>query len=61
MARPTDERKDTTLQMRVSQDFLRSIDEWRRHQQDLPSRAEAIRRLVEMGLEAGERKPKPKR
>ena len=26
------------------------IDEWRRRQPDLPSRSEAIRRLVELGL-----------
>jgi hypothetical protein len=29
-----------------------AIDEWRRKQQDLPSRSEAIRRLVELGLKA---------
>jgi hypothetical protein len=29
---------------------LKSIDEWRRNQADLPNRAEAIRRLVELGL-----------
>jgi hypothetical protein len=27
-----------------------AIDEWRRKQPDLPSRSEAIRRLVELGL-----------
>jgi hypothetical protein len=35
--------------MRVSEEFLRLVDEWRRRQKDLPSRAEAIRRLVELG------------
>jgi hypothetical protein len=29
---------------------LALIDDWRRKQPDLPSRAEAIRRLVELGL-----------
>jgi len=29
---------------------LATIDDWRRQQPDLPSRAEAIRRLVELGL-----------
>jgi hypothetical protein len=29
-----------------------AIDEWRRKQADLPSRSEAIRRLVELGLKA---------
>jgi len=34
--------------MRVSEEFLRMVDDWRRRQKDLPSRAEAIRRLVEL-------------
>jgi hypothetical protein len=34
--------------MRVSEQFLRTVDDWRRCQTDLPSRAEAIRRLVEL-------------
>lgn len=29
-----------------------TIDEWRRSQEDLPNRSEAIRRLVELGLKA---------
>ena len=28
---------------------MKRIDDWRRKQDDLPSRAEAIRRLVELG------------
>jgi hypothetical protein len=31
-------------------ELLSGIDDWRRKQPDLPSRAEAIRRLVELGL-----------
>lgn len=38
--------------MRVSEDFLRLLDDWRRKQADLPSRAEAVRRLVERGIAA---------
>jgi hypothetical protein len=43
---------------------IAKIDHWRRHQPDMPNLSEAIRRLVEIGLEAGERgdkksKPKP--
>jgi transcriptional regulator with XRE-family HTH domain len=38
--------------MRFSEAFLKSIDDWRRKQSDLPSRAAAIRRLVELGLKA---------
>lgn len=45
-------KNDTPFQMRTSEDWLRKIDDWRRKQPDLPSRAEAIRRLVEKGLAA---------
>ena len=41
-----------TFQMRVRKSFLDKIDAWRRQQDDLPPRAEAIRRLVEKGLAA---------
>jgi hypothetical protein len=36
--------------MRASDEFLRSIDRWRQKQKDQPSRAEAIRQLVERAL-----------
>jgi len=36
--------------MRVSADFLKRLDHWRRTQEDQPSRAEAIRRLVDVAL-----------
>lgn len=42
--------KTKPFQMRVSPEWLAMIDAWRREQPDLPSRAEAIRRLVEKGL-----------
>jgi hypothetical protein len=42
--------KNHPFQMRVSPDWLATIDDWRRKQPDLPSRAEAIRRLVDKGL-----------
>lgn len=38
--------------MRWQESILEQIDDWRRHQSDLPSRTEAIRRLVELGLKA---------
>jgi len=41
---------DKVFQMRASEEWLRKIDDWRRQQSDIPSRAEAIRRLVEAGL-----------
>jgi rRNA maturation endonuclease Nob1 len=32
--------------------WLKKIDEWRRREEDLPNLSEAIRRLVDAGLEA---------
>ena len=46
--RPVGRAQDRPFQMRVSEAFLRTVDEWRRGQIDLPSRAEAIRRMVEL-------------
>ncbi len=43
---------DKQFQMRVSEDFLRTVDNWRRQQPDLPPRAEAIRQLIHTGLAA---------
>jgi len=40
------------FQMRTSPTWLSQLDEWRRKQPDLPSRAEAVRRLVQRGLDA---------
>jgi hypothetical protein len=42
------------LHMRVSDQFIHDVDNWRRRQADIPSRAEAIRRLVARGLRAEE-------
>jgi hypothetical protein len=44
--------KTERFEMRVPALFLKTIDDWRRKQPELPSRAEAIRRLVELGLMA---------
>jgi fructoselysine-6-P-deglycase FrlB-like protein len=41
--------KPSALEMRLGASFLKTVDEWRRKQKGLPSRAEAIRRLVERG------------
>lgn len=46
--RPTKRAQDRPFQMRVSEEFFRTVDDWRRAQIDLPSRAEAIRRMVEL-------------
>lgn len=37
---------DELVQVRCNESFLAALDNWRRSQDDLPSRAEAIRRLV---------------
>lgn len=48
------------LQIRVSDDFCREVDEWRRAQPDIPTRSEAVRRLVELGLKAAPKPPNPR-
>jgi len=50
--RPPKGPQDRPFQMRVSEAFLRSLDDWRRQQADLPSRTEAVRRLVQAGLKS---------
>jgi hypothetical protein len=57
MARSPGRSKDHAFQMRVSDDLLRTIDAWRRRQDDKPSRAEAIRRLVGKALRSTTRRP----
>jgi len=42
----------TLIGIRWHQPVLTKIEEWRRWQPDLPSRGDAIRRLVELGLKA---------
>ena len=38
--------------VRVQAEMAKELDDWRRKQDDLPGRPEAIRRLVEIGLKA---------
>jgi hypothetical protein len=54
---------DESFNMRMPSDTLRRIDEWRRRSPDLPTRAEAARRLIEIGLRAprAEDPPRPRR
>lgn len=40
------------INVRMAVEALKHIDEWRRKQDDLPGRPEAIRRLVDLGLKA---------
>jgi hypothetical protein len=41
--------------VRVQPNMAKLLDDWRRKQEDLPGRPEAIRRLVELGLSNGKR------
>jgi hypothetical protein len=43
-------KKSERFEMRFEVDMIDRIDDWRRQQPDLPSRAGAIRRLIEVGL-----------
>jgi metal-responsive CopG/Arc/MetJ family transcriptional regulator len=49
---------DQRLELRVSTAFLKIIDDWRRKQEDLPNRSEAIRRIVEAELKGRRSKSK---
>ena len=40
------------VMVRVQPNMAKQLDDWRREQDDLPGRPEAIRRLVELGLKA---------
>jgi len=44
--------KDPARTFRLSDQFIKSVDAWASAQDDQPSRSEAIRRLVELGLKA---------
>jgi hypothetical protein len=44
--------KDPVRTMRLSDEFIASVDAWAAKQDDKPGRSEAIRRLVELGLNA---------
>jgi hypothetical protein len=50
--RPRAPETGTPVLVRLQAHPLARLDEWRRVQPDIPSRAEAIRRLVELGLKA---------
>src|SRR5262245_15078148 len=44
--------KDPVTAIRLAEEMRTRLDDWCRKQDDLPSRSEAIRRLVELGLAA---------
>ena len=46
------------VEIRLSPAQVAAVDEWRRHQPDIPPRAEAIVRLMQAALDAQEKKAK---
>ena len=50
------EEQTERFQMRVSQGFLKIVDELRRAEPDLPSRAEMIRRAIERAAKEPKRR-----
>jgi uncharacterized protein YfbU (UPF0304 family) len=38
------------FEMRIDSDLLERLDQWRQSEGDIPSRAEAVRRLIELGV-----------
>ena len=48
------ELKSTRITQMMGDSEIAAIDEWRRKQPDLPSRSEAIRRLIDAGLQTYE-------
>ena len=51
-----EELKDQRVPVMMSVSELKKLDAWRRVNDDLPSRGEAIRRLIELGLKAAKAK-----
>jgi hypothetical protein len=50
------------LLLAVSDEFLAKLDQWRERQPGIsPTRSEAMRYLVELGMKAAAAKPKPKK
>jgi hypothetical protein len=43
---------DPSRSFRLSDEFIATLDAWSARQDDAPTRSEAIRRLVELGLKA---------
>ena len=44
------EPRDQRVPVMMSASELKEIDDWRRRQDELPSRSEAVRRLIALGL-----------
>ena len=53
--------KARKIMLVAPEDWIGKIDKWRRHQPDMPTRSESIRRLVEKAIAADEKhEKKPK-
>jgi hypothetical protein len=48
-----DDKKELRIPVMMSATEVAAIDQWRRQQNDIPSRSEAIRRLVDAAINAG--------
>lgn len=58
---PKFENETKRLNMVAPASWVKKIDDWRRQQPDLPNISEAIRRLVDLGLDASKKLSKPGR
>lgn len=47
--------KTHRLQMVITPEEVEQIDRWRRQQDDLPTRSEAIRRMIQIAIQAARR------
>ena len=48
----TNEKHSVRVDLMMMASEVRAIEEWRRQEPDLPTRAEAIRRLIQLGITA---------
>jgi hypothetical protein len=55
VGRPPGKMQDRPFNMKVNDAWMAKIDDWRRQQPDFPTKAEAIRRLVEQALSTGQK------
>jgi hypothetical protein len=50
------------IEVRLSPSQIAAVEDWRRHQPEIPPRAVAIVQLMEIGIEAEKKaKPRPKK
>lgn len=48
----------TALTIKLDLEMLSKLDEWRRKEQDLPSRAEAVRRMIDLATKTSSASPR---